>query len=70
MNKTRLVLEQLSTRPRTVNQLRAATGVSNPADAIYKLRRQGHEILATPMMVLDRFGDSCRIVEYSLEDSQ
>lgn len=66
MNKTRRVLMQLERRPRTVKQLRDATGVSNVPDAIYKLRRRGHDIHAEPITVRDRYGDQCRCVRYSL----
>lgn len=43
-------------------------GIYRLGDAIFKLRKDGHDIKSSLTEVKNRFGESCRVAEYRLQD--
>lgn len=42
-------------------------GIYRLGDAIFKLRKDGHDVQSSLIDVKNRFGESCRVAEYRLE---
>lgn len=66
MTQKERVLEALRSGPLT--QLKATNdlGVLRLSERIRELQKDGHEIKHTPIVVKNRFGSDCRVMEYSL----
>lgn len=66
MSQEKRILERLKKGPMTKLEAITQLGVLNVGARILELRRQGHAIKTEMINVRNRFGESCRVAEYSL----
>ena len=66
-NQEARILERLKKGPMTKLDAMNATGVLNIGDCVMKLRRKGFEIKTEMISVRNRYGEKCRIAEYTLQ---
>ena len=61
------VLSHLQTK-KTITSLEAINeyGITRLADVVFRLKKDGHNIVATDIKVKNRFGKSCTVASYSL----
>lgn len=66
MSQEKRVLQRLKQNPLTQYQASKELGVQRLGARIYDLKAKGHNIHTRTVEVKNRFGDMCRVAEYSL----
>jgi hypothetical protein len=66
MSQEKRVLHRLKQGPLTQHQALKELGVQRLGARVYDLKTKGHNIIAQTITVENRFGDICRVAQYSL----
>ena len=70
MSQKKRALRYLQTHKRGMTPLDmwVKLGIYRASDVVYQLRKEGHDIKTDYVNVANKYGESCRVAYYTLED--